>query len=122
MTLNQSEQQGLKSAILVHESQAGVVEHCFCTKEQAEATLRACPDADTGASMFVTEEALEAEMVYSTSPDLRARVEAAKSKLQFDIAVRDALNRNGVPADRILRVAVYKAIKELRETVLRPVC
>lgn len=43
MTLNQSEQQGLKSAILVHESQAGVVEHCFCTKEQAEATLRASP-------------------------------------------------------------------------------
>ena len=122
MTHNQWDQQGPKTAILVHESQAGMVEHCFCTKEHAEAALRACPDVNSGGSMFVTEEAIEAEMVYSISPDLRARVEAAKTKLRFDIAVRDSLNRNGVPGHRDVRMAVYKSIKELRETVLRPVC
>lgn len=122
MTPGKSETEAVKSAVLVYETKEGAVDHCFCTSDHANAVVCASKDANTGASAFLSEDGLEAEMVYSVSPDLRGRVEAAKAKLRFDIAVRNALNRHGVPAERGLRAAVYNVITELRETVLRPVC
>lgn len=109
------------NAILVFEADDGSAQHRFCTAAEATDHLDKAAASFSGGSMFINEE-LGAEMVYAVSPDLRARVDEAKRKLKFEMAIRDALNRHGVPADRQLRISIKKAIDELRETVLRPLC
>lgn len=104
----------LANTILIHEVDGRAV-HCFCTEDHAKEVLRKAPDMTSGGSMFSSEDTA-AELVYSVSPDLRNRVEAAKSKLAVDLAIRDALNRNGVPQDPTLRTGIYKAITELRQS------
>jgi hypothetical protein len=104
-----------ENTILVFESDAGVASHCFCTEEFAKAKLSSARDVNSGGSMF-TSEADNAELIYSVSPDMQNRVAAAKEKLNRDITIRNALNKQGVPADVNLRVAIYKAIHELSKT------
>lgn len=106
-----------KNTILVFEDADGTVRHAFCTQAEATERLKLATAAGSGGSMFINED-LGAEMVYAVSPDLRERVGEAKRKLRNDILVRDALNRQGVPNDRDLRIKIKKAIDELRESVL----
>lgn len=108
----------MKNAILVYED-AGQVKHCFCSAEEARARLEASTVMNSGGSVF-TNESIDAAMLYAVSPQLRDRVNDAKLKLRSDIAVREALNRHGVPQDTDLRTKIANAIKDLRTTVLQP--
>lgn len=118
-TTQQQAANAVSNTILVYE-EAGTAKHRFCTKAQATEHLdRAAAEGSAG-SMFTVSE-MEAELVYKVSPNVRERVDEAKRKLRIDIAVRDALNRQGVPSDRDLRIKIKKAIDELGVTVLRPV-
>lgn len=109
----------LKNTILIYE-EAGAVHHCFCTEAEATTRMKQAAAEGSGGSMFVSD-GMGADLTYAVSPDLRERVEEAKRKLRFDMAIRDALNRHGVPKDRDLRIQIKNAIDDLRETVLRPV-
>lgn len=107
------------NTILVYEV-AGQVFHRFCTEAEGLEALKLAKAHGSGGSMFTSDE-MKAELVYAVAPELRSRVEEAKRKLKLEIDVRDTLTRHGVPGDHDLRVKIYAAIKELRETVLRPV-
>lgn len=103
----------IQDTILVFEEE-GQVKHCFCSEAVANDRLLKARAGDTGGSMF-TSSGVRAESIFSISPNLRERVDAAKMKLRQDILIRDALDRNGVPRDSVLRIGIYKAISELRE-------
>lgn len=98
---------------------SGKVTHEFCDQAEGQERLRSARLHHSGGSMFSCED-MNAELVYSVSPNLRERVEEAKRKLRVEIMVRDALDRNAVPRDRKLRSGIYKAVKELRASLLQP--
>lgn len=100
------------NTILVFEDN-GVVKHRLCTEEQGKAALRHAAEQLSGGSMM-TSDVMDAEMVYSVSPDLRNRVESAKCKLRDELKLRDAMNKHGVPKDREIRASVCRAFNELR--------
>lgn len=107
-----------KTAILVYERN-GVAVHCCCTPEHA---TQACKDAEanySGASMFTTDAGWDAETLLAVSPDFRERVEEAKLRLQNDIWLRDALDKNDVPRDRALRCAIKKAFTDYNVASVR---
>ena len=118
MSTQEPQQPAVDDTILVFESAPGVVDHRFCTEAEAMDRMRQAKDRNSGGSAFVSKE-IPADLAYSLSPELRDRVEAAKHKLRGDIEIRDALDRNGVPADPALRRAIYQSIRELREGWLR---
>jgi len=109
----------VKNTILISEN-AGQVEHCFCNEEQAKCILLQAKELNSAGSMFTCD--IDAELVFSVSPDLRDRVDAAKTKLRRDIAIRDALTRNGVSEALDLRISIQKSILELQQTILQPIC
>jgi hypothetical protein len=104
----------MNNAILVSETN-GVVTHHFCDATFAQGMLEYAKVNGTGDSAFFQDEdtKIDVATVYELSPDLRNRVEAAKDKLREDIRIRNAMDKHGVPKDRTLRAAVYKAFKEL---------
>lgn len=108
----------LVNAILVYEKDGKAV-HGFFTERYATEFMASAQKIGLGASMFSSE--LDAAAAYTISPGTRSRVEAAKRKLSQDLAIRDTLTRHGIPEDYELRVNVYKAIMELRETIFRPI-
>ena len=110
----------INDTILIFENN-GQVEHCFCTEAQAKERLHQSKEVRSGGSMF-TSDGMDADFVFTCAPNIRERVEVAKQKLRRGIAIRDALDSNGVPKDQDLRIAIYRSITELQQTVLRPVC
>jgi hypothetical protein len=106
----------VKDTILVFEKN-GVVDHCFCTEAYAKEWLSV---EGVGGSSFTTD-GVDADFVYSCAKNIKDRVDEAKDKLRRDFAIRDTLDRHGVPKDKELRTAIYRSIRELQETVLRPV-
>jgi len=110
----------INDTILVFENN-GQVEHCFCTEAQAKEWLLQSKDVCSGGSMF-TSDGVDADFAFTCALNLRERVEAAKQNLRRDIAIRDALDSNGVPKDKDLRIAIYRSITQLQQTALRPVC
>jgi len=108
-----------QDAILVFE-ESGRAAHYFCTEAEATERLDREVASGSGGSMFVYSD-MSAQMIYSVAPNVRERVEEAKRKLNYELAIRDALTRHGVPVDRELRINIKRAIDDLRAGVLRPV-
>lgn len=101
----------LKNAIVVFENN-GKVDHRFCTQQEAETMNAEVQMTCSGLSVFTFES--EAELTLSVSPNIQERLRAAKQKLRSDIALRDDLDSEGVPKDRVIRSGIYKAIKALQ--------
>ena len=106
----------VKDTILVFEKN-GIVDHCFCTDAYAKEWLSV---EGVGGSAFTTD-GVDADFIYSCTKNIKDRVNEAKNKLRRDLAIRDTLDRHGVPKDKDLRISIYRAIRELQETALRPV-
>lgn len=106
----------MNNAILISLTN-GVAGHQFCTAAEARKALDAAAETGGGASaLFVDDGSLNAEDVYSISPDLQNRVSMARQKLQDDWRIKLVLDKHQVPEDRDIRKAVYAAIKELRNS------
>lgn len=105
----------VNNAILIYEEN-GAIKQRFCPEQEARDYLAAACDAMRGGSMFALE-GTDAEFYLRISPDLRNRVEAATTKLKSDTRLRDLLTKHGVPVDRDLRIAIFKAFEDLKSGV-----
>lgn len=102
------------NAILIYES-GGDLLHRFCPEAEATAFLESAALSMNVASMFVSDDNMDSEMLFSVSRNLRDHVAETKNHLGFQVRVRDALDRHGVERDRELRNRIMGAIKELRD-------
>lgn len=93
----------------------GNVIHKFCTEEEGSAFFNDAEKNRKGASFIRLEGYDNAELLFDVSPNLRERVERAKSKLREDLRVQAVMDKHGVPTDLAVRMAVTSAYKELMD-------
>lgn len=105
----------IANTILVYEED-GQVKQRFCPEAEARNYLDQAQLDMRGGCLFALD-GVEAEFMLRISPDLRDKVEVAKAKLKVDTRLRDALDRHGVPRDRDLRVAIFKALEDFKQGV-----
>ena len=101
------------NAILIYEKDGQIMQR-FCPEAEAREYLDKARGEMRGGSMFATD-GMEAELVLSVSPQLRDRIAEARIKLKADTRLRDSLDRYGVPADRDLRLSIYKAFEDWKQ-------
>lgn len=106
------------TAILVCE-QNGIAVHRFCTPEEGTKVCNDALENYSGASLFTTDGGWTGEVLLSVSPTIRDRVAEAKLRLQNEINLRDALDKNNVPRDRDLRIAIKKAFEDYNAASMR---
>ncbi len=99
------------NAILVY-AEEGVVKHRFCPEAEARTILADVADKLDNGFLFAVDHP-DAKLIYDISPDLRDHVAAAKTKLEVNTRLKLALDRHGIPNDRNLRVAIFKAFEDL---------
>ena len=101
----------MDNAILVY-CEDGVAKHRFCPESEARAFLTDASSKMEGGSMFALD-CGNAKLVFDISPNLRDKVGEAKAKLLRDMRIKAAMDRNGIPQDRELRIAICKTFAEL---------
>jgi hypothetical protein len=106
------------TAILVYE-QKGIAVHRYCTPEEGTQACNEAAENFCGASLFTTDAGFAADVVMAVYPAIRERIAEAKLRLQQDIHLRDALDKNNVPRDRQLRSAIKKAFEDYNTASVR---
>lgn len=101
------------NTILLYE-ECGQIKQRFCPESEARNFLDKAKVEMRGGSMFAVDGGLEAEFVLKVCPQLREKVNAAKTKLKADTRLRDALTKHGVPLDQDIRIAIYNAFEDLK--------
>lgn len=82
--------------------------HRFCRQDEAR---RALLKAGIG-SMITSPGRVNVQRDYEHSPELRARVEAAKDKLRAELKLHAAMDRHGIPADPGLRHQIVALVDD----------
>ncbi|UIF89414.1 hypothetical protein [Cupriavidus sp. UYPR2.512] len=108
---------GIKSCILVH-AVDGRAEHSFMTAEQGHAAFDEIQQANGCGSIFQTDSADDAKLIYDVSPDLRNRVAEAKISVRKHIEWKAALDRHEVPTDPQLRKSIYRALQDILDQTI----
>lgn len=103
----------VKSCILVH-AVKGCVVHSFMTAQEGRDAYAGIVRDHSGGSIFETEPADDAKLIYDVSPNLRNRVEAAKVSLRKQLEWQSALDKQNVTTDPQLRNAIYRAIQDIQ--------
>lgn len=90
--------------------------HRFCPEAEARAFLTTAAERMSSGSMFILEGPHDAECIYGLSPELRNHVAAAKAAAELQSRLALALDRHGVPRNRDVRIAIFRAFDELTST------
>jgi hypothetical protein len=93
--------------------EGSAVTHRFCPEAEARAFLTIAAERMNSGSMFILEGPYDAECIYGLSPELRNHVAAAKAAAELQGRLTLALDRHGVPRNRDLRIAIFRAFDEL---------
>jgi hypothetical protein len=64
--------------------------------------------------MFVIEGGSTSNHAFEIFSEIRERVATAKTMLFSQMRFKDALDRHGVPLDRDLRTAIFKAFSDIK--------
>lgn len=100
--------------VLIWEQSPGVAATRFCTAAEANAALDVAQACSSSARLITVDDKMGAETYYQVSAEFREKVDAARRDVQLSLEARDAMDRHGVPHDRDLRIAVYRAIVDMR--------
>jgi hypothetical protein len=111
MTTITDEQSTKKTAILVCEHN-GLAVIRYCTPQEASAACEAATVSCSGASMFTTDAAWDAELLMAISPNMKERVLEAQRCLQDDIKLRDLMDKHGIPRENALRASIKATFKD----------
>ena len=106
----------LNNAILIYEENSQIKQR-FCPEQEARDFLDMAQKEMRGGQMFAVVDGFEASLAMEVCPGLRDRVAAAKTKLKSDTRLRDLLTKHGVPMDRELRIAIYKAFEDWKSGI-----
>jgi hypothetical protein len=101
-----------RNAILIH-AKDGVAVHSFMPQSEANAQFDEIERNHAGGSVLTLDLDWDAEDFLKLSPDLRARVASAKSKLARDLKWKEVMDRHGVPPDRETRAKVSRVLQEI---------
>lgn len=79
--------------------------------KSASAACEAATVSCSGASMFTTDAAWDAELLMAISPNIKERVLEAQRRLQDDIKLRDLMDKHGIPRENTLRASIKATLK-----------
>lgn len=99
------------NSILIY-AEGDAMRHRFCPEAEARKYLEKVA-AEGGSASMMSVNVGGVDLVYRVSPDLRGKVEEAKTRLKGQVRFKKALDRNGVPMDRQLRAAILQSFDDL---------
>lgn len=104
----------MNNAILIYEENSEIKQR-FCPEQEARDFLVEAQREMRGGTMFAFE--FEATLALEIVRGIRDRVATAKAKLKSDTRLRDLLTKHGVPMDRDLRIAIYRAFEDWKSGI-----
>jgi hypothetical protein len=106
-----------RNAILIH-AKDGQVMHTFLPASEAHAQLNEIERNHAGGSVLALDLDWDAEDFLKISPDFRARLASARSRLDRSLKWKEIMDRHGVPSDHETRTKVFSAVQEIFSTTL----